>query len=459
MKVLLSTGLTNVEKEVMTALKARGDECERCYHRQAVMSCAEKHKADVVVLGPALDGRDDLFDTVVRPLWESGIRIVFLPGAVDMNDTKEWVKKLFPLGVYCFVYDPVTAKGIIDKLDNHGVPSSVASDIRTATVETNSMMSQIDRAFDEVKESDQKQRKKSLLGRFIKTSAKPKEDSLTGCFERDMLQSMNNRTDYAVLFIGLDSQAAINESYGVDAGDMVLKSVGQQLRRACRPQDSVIRYGDDEFLLIYDNIDKDAAIGAADSLSNMPSVIYGGREIVISMCVGIAAYGVHGFTMLDVVKSAEDAMLSAKNMGGYRVVYANVNQASRINGSVMELGNGLIVTNDTGQIERITKDAKQYVVIIDTDLSTTRISSMYGVEGSEVWKHDWRLGLSAKPFKVNRKTMLYTTSEKGVEVTERDIRAMSDIIDSAFSEKKSIIVFYSNIEVIEALKKHFKEAM
>ncbi len=90
-----------------------------------------------------------------------------------MNDTKDWVKKLFPLGIYCFVYDPVTVKGITDKLDNPGVPSNVALEIRTATMETN-VMSQIDRAFEKVKEPEQKQRKKNLLGRIIKKPGKPK---------------------------------------------------------------------------------------------------------------------------------------------------------------------------------------------------------------------------------------------------------------------------------------------
>lgn len=459
MRVLLSTGLTNVEKEVETALKARGDQCERCYHRRVVIPCVEKYSSEVVVLGPALDGTDDLYETVIRPLWEAGTRIVFLPGAVDMNDTKDWVKKLFPLGIYCFVYDPVTVKGITDKLDNPGVPSNVALEIRTAKTETN-VMSQIDRAFEDAQDPEPKQKKKNLLGRFIKpTGGKPKEDALTGCFERDMLQTLNNRTDYTVLFIDMDNQGTINETYGNSAGDMILKSVGQHLRRACRPQDIVIRYGGDEFVMVLDNIGSETALNAAEDISNLPSVIHGGREIITSICVGVAAYGVHGFTMSDVVKSAENAMMSAKNLGGRRVIYAEVNQVSNTPGNVMELGKGLIVTNDADQVERITRDAKRFYVIIDTDISTSKISNMYGVEGSEIWRYDWRLGLSAKPFKVNRKTLLYTTSEKGIDVTDRDIRAMSDIIRSAVTEKKSIIVFYTNIEVVEALKKHFKEAL
>lgn len=117
---------------------------------------------------------------------------------------------------------------------------------------------------------------------------------------------------------------------------------------------------------------------------------------------------------------------------------------------------GLVITSDIGLVERI--NSKQPHIIIDADLSTTNIPSLYGIGGSEIWKHDWRLGLSAKPFKVDKKTLLYTTSEKGVEVTERDIRAMSDIIDSAILEKKNIIVYYSNIAIKEALQKQLKGA-
>lgn len=169
--ILLATGLSQTEKETEVELKKRGHNCWRCYHRTTVLEVAEKRDAEVIVLGPNLDGDGDLFQTVIIPLWKVGTRIVFLPGAVDMPDTREWVKKLYNLGVYCYVYDLVTAKKIIERIYNPGTPGSIVDGIKKATSDKN-MRNQIDKAFDE-KEQSGAEKKNGFLQRFAKKSDKP----------------------------------------------------------------------------------------------------------------------------------------------------------------------------------------------------------------------------------------------------------------------------------------------
>ena len=173
--ILLATGLSQTEIEAEAELRKRGHNCWRCYHRRSVTEVAEKRDAEVVVLGPCLDGQEDLFETVIVPLWKVGTRIVFLPGAVEMPDTKEWVKKLYDLGVYCYVYDMVTAKKIIEKIYSPGVPGSVVSDIKKAT--DKNMMKQIDDAFDEP-EPSKENTKQGLLQRVLakKDNESPKAE-------------------------------------------------------------------------------------------------------------------------------------------------------------------------------------------------------------------------------------------------------------------------------------------
>ena len=48
-----------------------------------------------------------------------------MPGAADMSDAREWVEKLFPLGVYCYIFDPVTPESIIERIDNPGSPGEL----------------------------------------------------------------------------------------------------------------------------------------------------------------------------------------------------------------------------------------------------------------------------------------------------------------------------------------------
>ena len=61
MKILLATGFTEIEKDVLNNLVKRGDNCWRCYHRQTVMDMVTEYGVKTVVLGPSLDGTKDIY--------------------------------------------------------------------------------------------------------------------------------------------------------------------------------------------------------------------------------------------------------------------------------------------------------------------------------------------------------------------------------------------------------------
>lgn len=100
-----------------------------------MVAAADEYKAEVVVLSPLLDGTDDLLSKVVVPLRERGIRVVFLPGSIDMPDCREWVRKLVPYGVYCYVFDPVTPEKIIERVSKPGTLGELPLEIRRAGLE------------------------------------------------------------------------------------------------------------------------------------------------------------------------------------------------------------------------------------------------------------------------------------------------------------------------------------
>lgn len=59
LKILLATGFSEIEKEVLVSLTERGDNCWRCYHRQTVIDMVNEYGIKTVVLGPGLDGTND----------------------------------------------------------------------------------------------------------------------------------------------------------------------------------------------------------------------------------------------------------------------------------------------------------------------------------------------------------------------------------------------------------------
>ena len=114
MSILLATGLNAIETEL------ENPEIQRCYHRSILLDVVKEINPDVVVLSPHIDGEEDLLNSIIIPLRKSGTRIIFLPGTPNMPDARDWMKKLLPWGVYCYVFDPVTPEKILYRIENPG---------------------------------------------------------------------------------------------------------------------------------------------------------------------------------------------------------------------------------------------------------------------------------------------------------------------------------------------------
>ncbi|NPV89581.1 MAG: diguanylate cyclase [Firmicutes bacterium] len=130
MRVLLATGLSELEKQLELELKKP----KRCYHRSAVITVADSFKPEVVVLSPRLMGDEDIFNDVVRPLRAKGIRVIYLPGNINLGDCREAIQKLVPLGVYCYVFDPVLAGKIVFRIENPGKLGDLPEELQQASL-------------------------------------------------------------------------------------------------------------------------------------------------------------------------------------------------------------------------------------------------------------------------------------------------------------------------------------
>jgi FOG: GGDEF domain len=76
-------------------------------------------------------------------------------------------------------------------------------------------------------------------------------DELTGLPNRKLLKSIkNNQEDYVVAMLDIDFFKRINDKYGHDAGDIVLKEVAQAIKSSVREDDIVLRWGGEEFLIL-----------------------------------------------------------------------------------------------------------------------------------------------------------------------------------------------------------------
>jgi len=159
-------------------------------------------------------------------------------------------------------------------------------------------------------------------------------DALTGLPNLRLLQeryfstvSISKRKGWkaAVMFIDLDEFKAVNDIYGHEVGDMVLKMVAQRLLNIVRKADTVARIGGDEFLIIQteacDNLS--AAHVAEKILLQMTEPFeFGGIKIKIGASIGIAMYPAHGDDLQTLIKEADKAMYTTKGSGKQSYTFA-----------------------------------------------------------------------------------------------------------------------------------------
>jgi len=165
-------------------------------------------------------------------------------------------------------------------------------------------------------------------------------DSLTGLpssglckdrLDRSLAESRRNKQMSAVMFIDLDGFKMINDSYGHECGDLVLKSTAERIKAEIREMDTVGRIGGDEFLIILSQISdvEDAQSIARSIIEQISQVIHiDGQEITTRASLGIAIYPNDGETSDELIRQADKAMYQIKhsgknNFGHTRSIVAN----------------------------------------------------------------------------------------------------------------------------------------
>ncbi len=158
-------------------------------------------------------------------------------------------------------------------------------------------------------------------------------DPLTGLANRNLLwdrleqalhMAHRQKSMIAILLIDLNNFKNINDTYGHEAGDMVLKVVARRLQASVRDSDTVARLSGDEFVLVLVNqpslrftlrmIER-----LRQGLTQPVSFMH--KEIEVGASLGVAVYPHDGLTSADLVRSADVAMYHAKATGRNEIYF------------------------------------------------------------------------------------------------------------------------------------------
>jgi diguanylate cyclase (GGDEF)-like protein/PAS domain S-box-containing protein len=122
----------------------------------------------------------------------------------------------------------------------------------------------------------------------------------------------------ALLFVDLDLFKVVNDSLGHEAGDHLLVAVANRLQLAIRPQDTVARFGGDEFMILLEDLPDEAAARAiAEEMLQKLRVTenINGYEIVVTASIGVALNYAGIDSTSDLLRYADAAMYQAKREG------------------------------------------------------------------------------------------------------------------------------------------------
>jgi diguanylate cyclase (GGDEF)-like protein/PAS domain S-box-containing protein len=156
-------------------------------------------------------------------------------------------------------------------------------------------------------------------------------DGLTGLANRALfldrltltMARLQRRPDrnFAVVFLDVDRFKQVNDSYGHAAGDALLLAVTERLCACLRPQDTIARFGGDEFALLLDDVgaveDIAGVAGRIQSAIQQP-VDVGGAEVLVSASMGIALSEDGCGSAYEIMQRADEAMYTAKANGKAR---------------------------------------------------------------------------------------------------------------------------------------------
>ncbi|OGA25690.1 MAG: hypothetical protein A3I02_09765 [Betaproteobacteria bacterium RIFCSPLOWO2_02_FULL_67_26] len=187
----------------------------------------------------------------------------------------------------------------------------------------------------------------SQIGQFIQRRQAEDElaqlaqfDTVTGLPNRylfldrlGLMLTQAQRNDWLIgtLFVDLDRFKAVNDTYGHDAGDLLLRQVATRLTGCVRGGDTVGRLSGDEFAVMLSNLAKadDAGLVAQKIVSALTAPFdLGGHQAYISASIGIAVYPGDGGEPDILIKNADTAMYRAKEQGrnGYQFYLPQMNE-------------------------------------------------------------------------------------------------------------------------------------
>lgn len=205
---------------------------------------------------------------------------------------------------------------------------------------SNTELTKINQNYEELLKELKKEKENTerLASKLEETNRKLLEialkDPLTGAYNRRYLNEILDRkmaearrygTKLLIIYCDIDHFKHINDTYGHNNGDIVLKRLVMLLKMTIRNTDVLARTGGEEFTIVCQATNIEDGIIVAEKLrqkiESTPMVLSDNKEITVTMSFGVAMYENSIHNREDFIKIADDRLYKAKESGRNKVVY------------------------------------------------------------------------------------------------------------------------------------------
>ncbi|MGF2736028.1 diguanylate cyclase domain-containing protein [Marinobacter sp. DUT-1] len=182
--------------------------------------------------------------------------------------------------------------------------------------------SELARSNDELQQAQRKIRRQA--DHDLLTSL-PNRAAILKLLEHAIDQAHRDNSRFALMFVDLDHFKPVNDRYGHQAGDELLKVIAKRLEGSVRDEDVVGRHGGDEFLVITAPLDNtDDAFVIAEKITAVAEQPFRIKDhaVQVGASVGVAIYPDNGTTVTELLQASDAAMYQAKDSGRGGVSFA-----------------------------------------------------------------------------------------------------------------------------------------
>lgn len=202
--------------------------------------------------------------------------------------------------------------------------------------------------------------------------------------EREFEYAKRDSHPLSLTIMDIDYFKSINDVYGHQFGDLVLKQLAKQLKGNVRRYDTVIRFGGEEFIIIFPGVDRVEALNLSNKiLDAVNSYNFGNKKhgVRLRLSMGVASYPEDRITKAtDLLNFAGQILHKVKEDGGNRVYSSNDIKIDKIPISEEEKK----VESLKEGLEKVSRRANQTIMkTISTFIKTIDVESVYTVEHAE----------------------------------------------------------------------------